>query len=122
MWPRVVEAMLGCWLAVSPFVFRHPGDRPVLWGTDWVAAALILGLALLSCVRQTRRAHLLELLVAGWLIGFGWATSSGLAEPAKQNWILVGLLVLMLAALPTDCDRPPLKWQEWNERHPSPPA
>lgn len=27
MWARVVEVMLGCWLAVSPFVFRHSADE-----------------------------------------------------------------------------------------------
>jgi hypothetical protein len=29
----------------------------------------------------------------------------------------VGLLVLMLAVIPTDCLRPPERWREWNERH-----
>ena len=117
MWPRTVEVMLACWLAISPFVFRHPVDRPVLWWTDWVAAAAVAGLALLSYFRQTRRAHLLELLVAGWLIGYGWWTSSGgLGEPAQQNWIVVGLLLLMLAIIPTECDQPPVRWREWDGR------
>ena len=63
MWARVVEFMLGCWLAVSPFVFRH-GDDSVLWATDFVAASLVIVLALLSYWPPLRYAHLGTMLVA----------------------------------------------------------
>lgn len=112
MWPRVLELLVAAWLAVSPFVFRA-GDRPVLRRTDWLAAALVAGFAALSFYRRTRRAHLFGIVVAAWLIGYGWGTSGGPAEPAKQNWILTGLVTLMLSVLPTDCRRPPVRWREW---------
>ncbi len=72
MWPRTVEAMLACWLAISPFIFQHDDSKWSWWWNDWITAALIMSFALLSFVHQTRRAHLLELVVAAWLIGFGW--------------------------------------------------
>ena len=117
MWPRVVEVMLACWLAVSPFVFRYPDDRPLMWSHDYVAAVLLATFALLSFIRQTRQAHLLELLLAAWLIGYGWATASGVHDAPRQNWVVLGLLILMLAIIPSDCVKPPLAWQEWNKRH-----
>ena len=117
MWPRTVEAMLACWLAISLFVFRYPADEPLLWWHDWICAFLIATLALLSFVDQTRRAHLLELLSAAWLIGHGWWTASGIHDAPRQNWIVLGLLLLMIAIIPTDCVNPPHAWQEWNKRH-----
>jgi len=118
MWPRTVEAMMACWLAISPFIFQHDDSKWVWWWNDWITATLIVSFALLSFAHETRRAHLLELVVAAWLIGFGWGTSSGgLGAPAQQNWICVGLLILMIAVIPTDCLRPPEKWREWNRQH-----
>ncbi|HEX6985029.1 MAG TPA: SPW repeat protein [Planctomycetaceae bacterium] len=117
MWPRTAEVMLACWLAVSPFVFRYSGDRPLMWWHDYVVATLLAGLALVSFVQQTRRAHLFELLIAAWLIGYGWATTDGIHDAPRQNWVCVGLLLLMLAIIPSDCVKPPLAWQEWNKRH-----
>ena len=117
MWPRTVEAMLACWLAVSAFIFRYPDQPAHQWWHDWIVATLILVFALMSFVRQPRRAHLLELLVAAWLIGYGWATTDGIHDGARQNWICLGLLLLMLAIIPTDCIKPPYAWLDWNERH-----
>jgi len=48
MWARVVEFMLGCWLAISPFIFQHPADDLTLWVTDWMAASFVILFALLS--------------------------------------------------------------------------
>jgi SPW repeat len=116
MWARTVEVMLACWLAISPFIFRYPSEEGHLWWHDWIVATLLCVLALLSFVRQTRRAHLLELLIAFWLMGYGWATASGVFDAPRQNWICLGLLLLMLALIPSDCVKPPYAWIEWNER------
>lgn len=117
MWPRTVEVMLALWLATSPFTFRYPGDQPGLWWHDVIIAVLLAALALVSFVHQTRRAHLLELLIAGWLIGYGWLTAADVFDAPRQNWMCLGLLLLMLAIIPSDCVKPPYRWQEWNERH-----
>ena len=117
MWPRTVEVMFALWLAISPFVFRYPGDQPGLWWHDFIVATLLAGLALVSFVHSTRRAHLLELLVAGWLIGYGWVTANGVHDAPRQNWMCLGLLLLMTAVIPSDCVKPPYRWLAWNERH-----
>lgn len=110
MWARVVEVMLGCWLAVSPFVFRHGPDTRDLWTTDLACAAIIVTLALLSFAPRLRRAHLGQLAVAAWLVGFGY---TGEGAPAHQNQIVVGLLLAMLAIVPSEASRPPPSWRAW---------
>lgn len=117
MWPRTVEFMLACWLAISPFVFRYPSEELHLWLHDFAVSFIIAALALLSFVQETRRAHLFELIVAAWLIGYGWVTSSGIHDAPAQNWMVLGLLLLMMAIIPSDCLKPPVAWQEWNKRH-----
>jgi hypothetical protein len=110
MWPRLVELLLAAWLAMSPFVFGHfPSERD-LWLNDFVCAAVIATCALLSLRGATRRAHLVELPVALWLIVVGYFARSE-ALPALQNHILLAFVLLMVAVIPTDSNRPPAQWR-----------
>ena len=123
MWPRTTETLLACWLAISPFVFGYAADAAMLWTVTWIAATLVAGFSLLSFIHPLRRAHLLNLIVAAGLIGFGWITAGDPPGPPQQNCILVGLLLLMTGVLPTDCVQPPEAWQAWNREHAiDPPA
>lgn len=112
MWARIVEVMLGCWLAVSPFVFRHnPADR-VLWFNDLLSALAVVVLALVSFWPPLRFAHVANLAIALWLIAFGfWAPYP--TPPALQNDIVVGLLLLMFAIVPNHANQPPRPWREF---------
>lgn len=109
MWARVVEFMLGCWLAVSPFVFQH-GDATVLWRADFAAALTVIVLALLSYWQPTRQAHLGIALLALMMIAFGRFGGGGEILPAYQNHMLVGMLLLMFAIVPNNASRPPAAW------------
>lgn len=112
MWARVIEIMLGCWLAVSPFVFRHAADEKVLWLNDLFSALAVIILALISFWPPLRYAHVAIVLVALWLIGVGFWASSAPAPPALQNDILVGLLLLMFAIIPNQANLPPPAWRK----------
>jgi hypothetical protein len=116
MWARVIEVMLGCWLAMSPFIFRHAADERVLWFNDLLSALVVVVLALVSFSPQLRYAHLAIAVVALWLIGFGFWTSAYPAPPALQNDILVGLLLLMFAIIPNEATRPPRPWRDFFAR------
>lgn len=116
MWPRVVEIMLGVWLSLSPFIFRHPPDMALWWATDFVAASLVWVLATLSFWDRTRRAHLFILPVSVLLIAVAYVASEHPAPPALQNQIAVGLLLLMLAIIPSRASEPPRAWLEYYER------
>lgn len=115
MWARVIEVMLGCWLAMSPFVFGYrPEDAPVLWITDFAGAAAVILFALLSFAPALRRAHLGNLAVAAWLVGTGYAWGP---TPAHQNHLIVGLLLAMLAIVPSEADLPHPSWRARWSRH-----
>ncbi len=112
MWARVIEVMLGCWLAVSPFIFHHARDDTLLWTADWVAAALVAVLACLSYWPPTRRAHLLTIVVALGMVAAGWMQDRPV-PPGWQNHILLGLVLLMTAIVPNHAADPPRGWREF---------
>jgi hypothetical protein len=111
MWARVIEAMLGCWLAMSPFVFRLPGSETTLWTLNLVGAVVVILLSLLSYWQPTQYAHLVTLFVALFFIAFGRLAESE-PSPPLQNLIFVGLLLLMFAMVPNHASQPPRGWRE----------
>src|SRR5688572_25128019 len=110
MWARVVEFMLGCWLAISPFIFRHPADDLALWVTDWIAAGLVILFALLSYWPPLKHIHLVTAAVALALVAVGRLLAWEDPPPGAQNQIVVGLLLLMFALVPSHASRPPDAW------------
>ena len=112
MWARVVEFMLACWLAASPFIFSHSEEAIVLWWSDYLCAALVGTFALLSYWRPTRHAHLLILVVAVWMVGFGRFAEAAPLSPGLQNNMVVGLLLMMFAICPNNASQPPRMWYE----------
>ena len=111
MWPRVVECMLGCWLAVSPFVFGHGPDDTMFWIADFTAALVVMTLALGSFYTPTRWAHWLLLGVALAMIAYGRLGMPHPQPPALQNHIVIGLLLLMFAIIPNQASMPPAAWR-----------
>ena len=110
MWSRVVEIMLGCWLAVSPFVFGHPADATMLWVVDWTCALLVISFAMLSYWPPLCHIHIATALLALLMIGYGRLASPDQVTPALQNHILIGLLLLMFSIVPNNASRPPRWW------------
>jgi len=107
MWARDLEIGLAAWLAVGAFVF----DAPAALVRELAVAAIVLALALASYARRTRRAHLGSLGIAAWLIGEGWWTGSAVTAPLAQSHLVVGLVLAMLAVVPSEASRPPTAWR-----------
>jgi CBS domain containing-hemolysin-like protein len=110
MWSRVIEFMLACWLAASPFIFRHGEDATVLWISDFACASAIALFALISYWQPARHAHLLIIPVALWMIGFGRFGEAAPLSAGLQNNIAVGLTLLMFAIIPNHAFQPPQVW------------
>jgi hypothetical protein len=110
MWARVIETMLGLWLTVSPFVFRHAAENRALWINDLACGFVLVTLALLSFWHPLRHAHFAIAGVALWLIVLGLLAAYP-APPASQNHILLGLILLMFAIIPNDANLPPSSWR-----------
>lgn len=113
MWARIIEVMLGCWLAMSPFIFHHGAEDGALWFNDLISALIVIVLALVSFWPPLRFAHVGNLAIALWLIAFGFWASPYPTPPALQNDIIVGLLLLMFAIVPNEATRPPRPWRDF---------
>jgi hypothetical protein len=98
--------MLGLWLIVSPFIFRHGPDDSGHWTMDLATGFAVMVLSFLSYSKRYGYAHFITLLVGLFLIGFGYAFSHP-RPPAAQNEIVIGLLLAMMAIIPNGADLPP---------------
>jgi hypothetical protein len=110
MWARVSELMLGAWLVISPFVFRGTPGVEAYFVNDLICGSLAALFALLCFWRPTRRAHLATLALGTWLALFGYFSAD--RPPAAQNDLVIGLLLMILAAVPTEASRPPIPWRD----------
>jgi hypothetical protein len=108
-----VEVMLGCWLAISPFVFRHPASEWKPWANDLACACAVVAFALLSYWPPLKHAHLATGVVALWLIGYGYFAAPHPLPPAMQNELLTGLLLALFAIIPNEANQPPQMWREF---------
>jgi len=117
MWARHVEVMIALWLALSPFIFHYQKGMTPFWVNDFVCAFLIILFSLLSYFPILKRMHLLNLLMGLWLIVLSFLQPQPLPPhffPAYfQNYIILGILYLMLSLIPCHCTLPPEKWQKF---------
>tara|TARA_R110002095_G_scaffold124135_1_gene107841 strand:+ start:4072 stop:4428 length:357 start_codon:yes stop_codon:yes gene_type:complete len=112
MWSRVIEFMLGCWLAISPFIFTLEPQQSGIWYLDWIYAVLVILFALLSYWKPLRHIHLATGLLALAMIGYGRFAVESPISPALQNHIITGLLLLMFSLVPNRASHPPRVWYE----------
>lgn len=111
MWARTVEFMLGCWLIISPFIFRLPADQTSLWLNDMSCGFAVVVISLLSYAPRLRYLHLATAGAALWLALFGYFYQPYPTPPSLQNDILVGLLLMMFAIIPNEATLPPPSWR-----------
>jgi hypothetical protein len=115
MWPRVAEIALGGWLVASLLVLE-PDSIAMAWKLNNLACGVaVIVLAALSFWTRLSRAHLGEILVGLWLLGFAFAWP-GSTSPSVQNAILVGLTVLNFAIIPSPASLPPRSWRDFYSR------
>lgn len=112
MWARAVEIVLACWLAVSPFIFNHPADAAFLWYSDYACALAIILISSLGLSPRIEKVHLLNLVVSAYLIGVGFTVAAP-PPPAYQNYVVVGVVLLVFAVIPTPTTLPPWSWQKF---------
>jgi hypothetical protein len=106
MWARIAELILGGFLAISPLIFSDsPSSRSGL-----ICSLLIFLFSLLSFSARLNKMHLFNLAIAIWLIGFGWSHPP---TPAMQSHLILGLLLSMIALVPSNATQPPASWQQF---------
>ncbi|MCI0382473.1 MAG: hypothetical protein L0207_05440 [Chlamydiae bacterium] len=116
MWARVIEFTIACWLAMSPFIFHYPKTDHLLWINDFSCAMMIAIFSLFSFKKSLRKIHLFNLVISLWLIGIGYATENPKSIPPIQNYVTVGLFLLLIAIVPSESQLPPYPWRVYRHR------
>jgi hypothetical protein len=113
MWPRVAEIVIGLWLWTSPWVLV---DNPAVsvWHINGVicGAAIVFSSAL-SFWRGTRKAHLAEIPIGLWILGFAYFGSTYPASAIVQSDLLAALFLLNIAIIPSQANLPPRSWRDF---------
>ena len=115
MWPRACELVIGVWLIASTFVLPHDSMTSPWRINDWVCGTSIIVLAGLCFWPKLYRAHLVEILIALWMLGFAFVNSSHPAPPAPQSDVLAALFLLNFAIIPTRASVPPRSWRNFRD-------
>jgi len=113
MWARVIEFMLAVWLALSPFIFHYSRDEPFFFVNSFVCASLVTLFSFLSFWYPLRKMHLLTIGVALWLWSLGYSTFPEKTSPPLENSVVIGLLLLMLAIVPSYSSQLSYSWQKF---------
>lgn len=112
MWPRTIELMLGLWLVLSPWIFRHWETHRTLSWVVIATGALMVVVACASFWHPLRRIHLVLLPVALGLAAYGYFGFAHPTPPGAQNALLVGLVLILIAIIPPRPSAPPEPWRE----------
>lgn len=110
MWARVVEVMLAVWLALSPFFFPESFQKTLFITTLWSTSFLLALFSLLSFASPLPKMHLLNIPLALLLLLLGFSTLLPPYSPAMQNSLLMGLILLMTALVPSHANQAPSSW------------
>lgn len=113
MWARSIELMLAVWLALSPFVFQYSRDDSFFWVNSFACAFLVTLFSFLSFWHFLRKMHLLTIGVALWLWSLGYSTFPDKTSLPLENSVVVGLLLFMLAIVPSGSSQLSDSWQEF---------
>ena len=110
MWARHCEVFLGLWLAISWLLFSYPSNMLSLVYFDWIICTLICIFSLSCYWERLKYFNLMNVIVGCTLIGFVFTSSEDTSLPPYQNYMVVGLLLLMFAIIPTHSSQPPSEW------------
>ncbi len=116
MWARSSEIAVACWLAMSPFIFRHGPEETFLWANDLISALVIAVISLTALWPPAEKLHFANLIVSAWLIGVTFLTQPSPPPPAYQNYVTVALLLVILAMIPTRSHVPPRAWSAFHQQ------
>jgi hypothetical protein len=111
VWARIVEWILAIWLIISRFILSY-GDLSLSF-SDFAIPFLIILFAALSYIGKLNKMHLLHVIPAAWLLAISFAYPTPWLPFGLQNHILVALLLLTFAIIPSRASEPPRPWQHF---------
>ncbi len=116
MWARIIEFMLACWLSISPFTFGYPDNALFFWVNDLVCSSLIAFFALICYYEKLSKMHLCNLALSAYLIALSYFFKGSSLEAPLQNYMVLGLLIMMISVIPSEANKPPKPWRNWYDK------
>ena len=113
MWPRVAEIVIGFWLLTSPWVLAQNSAVGPWHFNGLICGSAIVLLGGLSFRPGWRKAHLAEIPIGLWIIGFAYFGSTQPAPAVVQSDLLTALFLLNFAIIPSPANLPPGSWREF---------
>lgn len=98
-WQDVICLILGLWLIASPWVLGFTAIQFAMWNAV-VFGAVIVVMTLAELARFHDWEEWSDMVVGGWLAISPWAlgfVAEGGSRAATGNFLIVGLLVLVMA-------------------------
>lgn len=96
-WQDPISAVLGLWLAISPWVLGFHSDVPAMPNALIVGLAILV-VALAASFRPQAWQPPTSLVLGMWLIASPWALDFAFLNEAKLDALIVGILVAALAS------------------------
>ena len=78
-----------------------------------ICGAAIVFLSALSFWRGTKIAHLAEIPIGLWILGFAYFGSTYPASTVVQSELLAALFLLNFAIIPSQANFPPRSWRDF---------
>lgn len=114
MWARTMEFSIACWLAMSLLIFPLPLESSTrLTEETLVVCILIIGCSLFSISKRMPYLHFLNILWALLLVGETLLQTPSPPMGFYQSRMITGILLLVLAIIPVDCNVPPSSWRNF---------
>jgi len=110
MWARHIEAVIGIWIGFSWIIFRYSADETALQINDWISAILLNFFSLITYRDQFRYFHLFNFLIGLWFVSWVIHSGTGIHYGPHQNYMVAGLLLMMLSLVPSRTKEPPRGW------------
>ena len=110
-WQDVGNLLIGIWLLISPIFIQYPSDVP---NAAWNAYALGVAIAIFAaCAVYMPRAweEGINVLLGLWMIAAPWVLKFASYKDAAMNAVIVGVLVVILAAWAMARDKNFEKWR-----------
>ena len=114
-WQDWGNAILGLWMAVSPWVLAFSLSTTEAARAAWILGAAIVVLAVLAVYMPKAWEEGLNILLGLCLLISPWALSYADVPKPTANAVSVGVLVTLLAVWAMLRDTQVQKW--WHERH-----
>ncbi len=95
-WPDVLNALLGLWLIVSPWLLAYSGEATAAWNA-WVPGVIIAVAALAALFSFHEWEEWVNGLLGVWLVISPWLLGYSALAAATWNHVVVGAIAAILA-------------------------